>query len=195
MLPVHIVLDWHSAREPGERNIGLRAAQLLQRNFGVRPHLAPPNRKRRRRPVLPSQTAALIERDRSAKLGLSVNNMAPQRSHTSLQIGACNSCGACCSYSSDWPRFTMEEEDDLSRIPRDLVDDSLNGMRCHGDRCAALVGEVGVKTGCVIYGQRPDVCRACEPGDAACQIARDRFGLPRMSRGFHVPFRTWARGR
>ena len=149
----------------------------------------------RRRPVLPSQTAALIERDRSAKLGLSVNNMAPQRSHTSLQIGACNSCGACCSYSSDWPRFTMEEEDDLSRIPRDLVDDSLNGMRCHGDRCAALVGEVGVKTGCVIYGQRPDVCRACEPGDAACQIARDRFGLPRMSRGFHVPFRTWARGR
>jgi len=74
----------------------------------------------------------------------------------------------------------MENEDDLSRIPRELVDDSLNGMRCHGDRCAALVGEVGVKTGCVIYGQRPDVCRACEPGDAACRIARDRFGLPRL---------------
>ena len=74
----------------------------------------------------------------------------------------------------------MENEDDLSRIPRELVDDSLNGMRCHGDRCAALMGEVGVKTGCVIYGQRPDVCRACEPGDAACRIARDRFGLPRL---------------
>jgi uncharacterized protein len=74
----------------------------------------------------------------------------------------------------------MEDEDVLGRIPRDLVDDSRNGMRCHGDRCAALVGEVGVKTGCVIYGQRPDVCRACEPGDAACQIARDRFGLPRL---------------
>jgi uncharacterized protein len=74
---------------------------------------------------------------------------------------------------------TMEDEDDLSRIPRNLVDDSLNGMRCHGDRCAALVGEVGGKTGCVIYGQRPDVCRACEPGDAAYQIARDRCGLPR----------------
>jgi uncharacterized protein len=74
----------------------------------------------------------------------------------------------------------MESEDDLSRIPSELVDDSLNGMRCHEDRCAALVGEVGVKTGCVIYGQRPDVCRACEPGDAACRIARDRFGLPRL---------------
>jgi uncharacterized protein len=73
----------------------------------------------------------------------------------------------------------MENEDDLSRIPRELVDDSLNGMRCQ-DRCAALVGEVGVKTGCVIYGQWPDVCRACEPGDAACRIARDRFGLPRL---------------
>ena len=74
----------------------------------------------------------------------------------------------------------MENEDHLSRIPSDLVDDSLNGMRCHGDRCAALVGEVGVKTECVIYGQRPDVCRACEPGDAACRIARDRFGLGRL---------------
>src|SRR5499426_2059933 len=111
---------------------------------------------------------------------LSVDSMRPQRSHACLPIEACNSCGSCCSHSRDWPRFTMESEDDLSRIPRELVDDSLNGMRCHGDRCAALVGEVGVKTGCVIYVQRPHVCRACEPGDAACRIARDRFGLPRL---------------
>src|SRR5690242_10088315 len=119
-------------------------------------------------------------RDRSAKLGLLIDSMARQRSDACLPIGACNSCGACCSYSRDWPRFTMENEDDLSRIPSELVDDTLNGMRCHGERCAALVGEVGVKTRCVIYGQRPDVCRACEPGDAACRIARDSFGLPRL---------------
>ena len=122
----------------------------------------------------------MVQRVRSASLGLSIDSMASQRSHACLPIEACNSCGACCSYSKDWPRFTMENEDDLSRIPRELLDDRLNGMRCHGDRCAALVGEVGVKTGCVIYGQRPDVCRACEPGDAACRIARDRFGLPRL---------------
>jgi uncharacterized protein len=74
----------------------------------------------------------------------------------------------------------MEDEDVLSGIPRVLVNDNLSGMRCHGDRCAALVGEIGVKTRCVIYDQRPDVCRACEPGDAACRIARDQFGLPRL---------------
>jgi hypothetical protein len=129
-----------------------------------------------------------VQRDHSAKLGHSVDSMAPQRSHTCLPIGACNSCGACCSYSRDWPRFTTENEYDLSRIPRELVEDNLNGMRCHGDRCAALVGEVGVKTRCIIYGQRPDVCRACEPGDAACQIARDRFRLPRLRNlaGFEI---------
>src|SRR5215467_10264478 len=132
------------------------------------------HRRARRAPPFESDSCGdVVQRDRSAKLEPSVDSMAPQ-------LGACNSCGACCSYSKDWPRFTMENEDDLSRIPRELVDDSLNGMRCHGDRCAALVGEVGVKTGCVIYGQRPDVCRACEPGDAACRIARDRFGLPRL---------------
>jgi hypothetical protein len=74
----------------------------------------------------------------------------------------------------------MEDEADLGRIPRELVDDSLSGMRCHGDRCDALVGEVGFRTWCAIYGQRPDVCRACQPGDADCGMARDRFGLPRL---------------
>src|SRR5262249_32182504 len=64
----------------------------------------------------------LVQHDRSAKLGLSVDSMAPQSSHARLPIEACNSCGACCSYSRDWPRFTMENEDDLSRIPRELVD-------------------------------------------------------------------------
>src|SRR5262249_49347786 len=103
-------------------------------------------RARRASPFESDSCGDLVQRDRSANLGGA--SMAAQRSHGRLPIGACNSCGACCSYSRDWPRFTMENEDDLSRIPRELVDDSLNGMRCHGDRCAALVGEVGVKTGC-----------------------------------------------
>jgi Fe-S-cluster containining protein len=50
-------------------------------------------------------------------------------------------------------------------------------MRCDGDRCSALLGEVGVATSCRIYSVRPDVCRACEPGDDACRIARNSFGL------------------
>ncbi len=71
----------------------------------------------------------------------------------------------------------METDADLQRIPEAYVDASGSGMRCNGDRCSALVGDVGVATGCSVYGVRPDVCRACEPGDDACLIARRHFGL------------------
>lgn len=87
----------------------------------------------------------------------------------------CRTCGACCSFSREWPRFTTEDDADLDRIPRELIDESLARMQCHGERCAALVGEVGVSTSCAIYVVRPDVCRACGPGDEACQQARHHF--------------------
>ena len=89
----------------------------------------------------------------------------------------CRSCGACCAYSRDWPRFTTEDECDLHRIPHAFTDHHLGRMQCDGDRCAALVGEVGVATSCAVYSVRPEVCRACEPGDDACRMARQRFGL------------------
>jgi uncharacterized protein len=89
----------------------------------------------------------------------------------------CRSCGACCSYSRDWPRFTTEDDSDLDRIPRVFVDQHLGRMQCDGDRCAALVGEVGISTSCAVYSERPEVCRACEPGDEACQVARHWFAL------------------
>lgn len=66
-------------------------------------------------------------------------------------------------------------------IPRALVDDGLGRMRCEGDRCAALEGVVGEATRCTIYPARPDVCRACEPGDEACRIARAGHGLPALT--------------
>src|SRR4030095_1278416 len=84
----------------------------------------------------------------------------------------CQSCGACCAYSREWPRFSTESDADLARIPPELVDDSESRMRCHGDRCAALTGTVGQSTSCSIYDVRPDVCRACEPGDEECRMAR-----------------------
>jgi hypothetical protein len=89
----------------------------------------------------------------------------------------CRSCGACCSYSADWPRFSLESEADLARIPPELIDEGQGGMRCNGTRCAALLGTVARSTACAIYEARPDVCRACVPGDGACQEARRHFGL------------------
>jgi uncharacterized protein len=89
----------------------------------------------------------------------------------------CRACGACCSFSAEWPRFSLEDDAALDRIPRAFVDDEQGRMRCDGDRCTALVGKVGVATSCAVYALRPDVCRACLPGDAACEMARRRFNL------------------
>jgi Fe-S-cluster containining protein len=91
------------------------------------------------------------------------------------------SCGACCAYSADWPRFSLESDEALALIPVALVDDSQGKMRCAGDRCAALTGKVGVATACSIYAVRPDVCRACQPGDPECNIARARYGFAEIT--------------
>jgi Fe-S-cluster containining protein len=92
-------------------------------------------------------------------------------------VPSCQSCGACCAYSREWPRFTLEDDADLARIPEGLIDDSLGRMRCTGERCVALSGEIGVATACTIYDVRPQVCRACLPGDDACRMARAHYGL------------------
>jgi uncharacterized protein len=89
----------------------------------------------------------------------------------------CQSCGACCAYSAEWPRFSLESEAALALIPPAYVDDANGRMRCAGNRCTALTGEVGVATACAIYAVRPEVCRACEPGDPECNIARRHHGL------------------
>jgi Fe-S-cluster containining protein len=90
----------------------------------------------------------------------------------------CQACGACCSYSPNWPRFTTEDDAALDLIPERFVNDRLSGMRCEGDRCSALSGKVGEATSCLIYAIRPEVCRTCMPGDVECAMARKRHGLP-----------------
>ena len=93
----------------------------------------------------------------------------------------CQSCGACCATSANWPRFSTEDDAALDLIPTELVNARGSGMRCDGDRCSALRGKVGDATSCTIYEVRPDVCRTCEPGDAECAMARKKWGLPVLS--------------
>ena len=92
-------------------------------------------------------------------------------------ISPCLSCGACCAYSQNWPRFTTEDEAALDRIPENFVNERQSGMRCDGDRCSALSGQVGVSTSCTVYAVRPEVCRICMPGDNECTMARRKWGL------------------
>ncbi len=94
------------------------------------------------------------------------------------EASPCQACGACCSYSSNWPRFTIEDDAELDLIPAKFVNERQSGMRCDGDRCSALNGKVGEFVACGIYEIRPDVCRTCMPGDPECAMARRRHGLP-----------------
>ena len=89
----------------------------------------------------------------------------------------CQSCGACCAYSNDWPRFGLEDDATLARIPPRFVDDARGRMRCKDGRCSALTGAIGKSVSCAVYTARPDVCRDCQPGDDACLLARARYGL------------------
>ena len=98
--------------------------------------------------------------------------------HATAPLFDCQSCGACCSYSAEWPRFSTEDDAQLDRIPEKYVAADLSGMHCEGVRCSALSGEVGKATACGIYDVRPDVCRACMPGDAECLMARREHALP-----------------
>ncbi|MER8530999.1 MULTISPECIES: YkgJ family cysteine cluster protein [unclassified Mesorhizobium] len=112
--------------------------------------------------------------------------MAVAEEFSSPQEGAgpiafdCQTCGACCAYSSRWPRFSTEDDAQLDLIPQKYVAADEAGMRCDGARCSALCGEVGKSTACGIYDIRPDVCRACMPGDDDCLIARRAHGLPTL---------------
>lgn len=96
-------------------------------------------------------------------------------------VSVCQACGACCAYSREWPRFSLESDETLALIPPEFVDEASGRMRCEGDRCSALAGKVGVWTSCSIYDVRPDVCRACLPGDDACTIARTHYGYPPLA--------------
>lgn len=95
-----------------------------------------------------------------------------------VAIFDCQSCGACCSYSAEWPRFSTEDDAQLDRIPEKFVAADLSGMRCEGVRCSALTGEIGKHTACGIYEIRPDVCHACMPGGDDCLMARKAHGMP-----------------
>ena len=95
-------------------------------------------------------------------------------------VSPCQDCGACCSYSANWPRFSIEDDAALALIPEHLVNARQSGMRCDGDRCCALAGKVGVATSCTIYAVRPEVCRTCMPGDLECAMARRSYGLPAL---------------
>jgi len=97
------------------------------------------------------------------------------------EVSPCRTCGACCAYSAEWPRFTVESDEEIDAIPPAHIAEDLSGMRCEDDRCSALAGEIGMFVTCTIHAVRPAVCRDCEPGDDACEMARALYGFEPIS--------------
>ena len=75
-------------------------------------------------------------------------------------------------------------------MPDELVESistsrvAMIGTDCKSPRCVALVGEVGVKVSCSIYGKRATTSREYDPvwedgvHNSHCDAARAAFGLP-----------------
>jgi Fe-S-cluster containining protein len=88
----------------------------------------------------------------------------------------CIACGACCAYSESWPAFIGAG--DGADLPEELIDLEHERMQCYGDRCAALVGEIGSRAHCSVYAKRPLVCREFQSGSEDCIMVRRSFDLP-----------------
>ncbi len=88
----------------------------------------------------------------------------------------CIACGACCAYSASWPAFIGDG--DAEGIPDELIDSERGRMLCHGNRCAALAGEIGSRAQCSVYANRPLVCREFQAGSEDCIMVRRSFKLP-----------------
>lgn len=101
----------------------------------------------------------------------------------------CTRCGACCAaFVVDFSRQELQSEG--GSVPDGLaVEVTGHTARMRGTdharpRCAALSGTVGQRVACGIHEWRPSPCREFglrAPhglGDAACNRARARHGLP-----------------
>ena len=87
----------------------------------------------------------------------------------------CLCCGACCAYSDSWP--ALIGDGDGEGIPDELIDLDHERMQCYGNRCSALVGEIGSRAQCSVYQNRPLVCREFQQGSDDCIMVRRSFDL------------------
>lgn len=122
-----------------------------------------------------------------------------------MLVPDCKGCGACCAYSRDWVEIAARD----TQVPRELTEESHPELwpdvepefiprrvmrttgpnlslpvlqsepESRGQRCVALVGEIGKGAHCSIYENRPTVCRSFERGNPICVWFLGRYSLGR----------------
>jgi Fe-S-cluster containining protein len=96
----------------------------------------------------------------------------------------CLRCGACCHGDDGWVVVDGADDARVERSPslRRLVvhlrrgDHVRRSLRMIDGACAALARSGGAVR-CVIYEERPTVCRTVEVGSDTCRRARAALGL------------------
>lgn len=113
------------------------------------------------------------------------------------EIPDCRNCGACCISNEDGYSYADVSKQDLKKIAP-LLEDSLGdyinnegsytgtstvwrspatgpAMGFKICQCSFLGGDPGALVGCLIYEERPKVCRDFKPGSPACLHAIKTF--------------------
>lgn len=74
----------------------------------------------------------------------------------------------------------VKREYDFDAVP--AIRDRLV-LKMFRGRCHFLDGEIGGAVGCREYEKRPASCQHLQPGDPACNVAREAHGLPPLKKG------------
>lgn len=105
-------------------------------------------------------------------------------------MSVCQTCGACCaSFRVDFHPLELAGGTFAwgAGVPIEMtVPVTANIVRMRGTdaaepRCVALAGEIGAQVGCTIYDARPSPCREFDIEHAACNRARQRCGLGKIT--------------
>ncbi len=100
-----------------------------------------------------------------------------------VPIPDCVPCGACCVYGLVIP-INRREPEPLERYVEVMLDE-VPGLvvervfeRDPADgRCVNMEGEVGVRIGCTVYPDRPQICRDFDAGSDRCFGYRRMYGI------------------
>jgi len=120
---------------------------------------------------------------------LPVQSIAPKpvqpKQKPKLTVADCQACGACCAVEASSGVHARLDEEDAKAIPigfQSLIVETdrgkFLGVKTSGNGvevCTALKGSIGNQCRCIIYDQRPMVCRLFEPGSSECLSARKRL--------------------
>lgn len=89
----------------------------------------------------------------------------------------CRTCGACCLNPLDDKWIEVTESDSINPHLLQEGDITPYSMKQIYGRCVCLKGEIGKNTKCMIYEDRPAICKWFQSETPACLFFRKLHGV------------------